>query len=373
MRSIYATIIFLFMFSVAKLFAQADSFTIQWRVVASLPSSSKQVHPGIAGAVAGVDGERMFIGGGANFPDKMPWDGGAKQYHDELYIYDASYAIQKGYYHLPEKIAYTANCATPLGVFFAGGENEQGISSKAYILRWSDAQQKPIFTALPNLPVALTNASAVYIDELIYVIGGEMKDAVSDKVWCLDLRHRSLGWDNITRLPKPVSHAVVVAVEKQIFVLGGRKKNIGAISSLYDAVYSFDLYHNVWTDHPPLPYALSAGTGLVKNKGILLFGGDKGTVFSKVEALLLAIAQEQDADKKAALVQQKNDLQKQHPGFSSDILYYALPTGKTSVVSVLPYPTPVTTMALWWNNMIILPSGEVKAGIRTPLILAGKL
>jgi len=38
--------------------------------------------PGMAGIIAGAHGGVLIAAGGANFPDKMPWDGGKKIYYD---------------------------------------------------------------------------------------------------------------------------------------------------------------------------------------------------------------------------------------------------------------------------------------------------
>jgi hypothetical protein len=55
-----------------------------------------------------------------------------------------------------------------------------------------------------------------------------------------------------------------------------------------------------------LPYAISAGTGVVVGKNqCILFGGDKGETFHQVEILLAQIAQESDPEKKAKLIAQK--------------------------------------------------------------------
>ena len=59
-----------------------------------------------------------------------------------------------------------------------------------------------------------------------------------------------------------------------------------------------------------MPYALSAGTGILYDaNNIILFGGDKGTVFHKTETLIAAINAEKDEVKKQELIKQKNKLQ----------------------------------------------------------------
>ena len=43
---------------------------------------------GVAGAFAGVSGGALVVAGGAHFPDRKPWDGGTKRWHDAVYLLD---------------------------------------------------------------------------------------------------------------------------------------------------------------------------------------------------------------------------------------------------------------------------------------------
>src|SRR6186997_1541286 len=79
---------------------------------------------GYAGAFAGVIGEQLLAGGGANFPDGvMPWNGGKKVWHDTLYLLDLS-APQTGWKiigHLPKPNGYGISLTTAEGVVLIGG------------------------------------------------------------------------------------------------------------------------------------------------------------------------------------------------------------------------------------------------------------
>ena len=57
-----------------------------------------------------------------------------------------------------------------------------------------------------------------------------------------------------------------------------------------------------------------------------------------------------------------------HPGFNRDILVYNTVTSALSVYGQLPFPTQVTTSAVPYKNGLILPSGEIRPGVRTPVI-----
>ena len=105
---------------------------------------------------------------------------------------------------------------------------------------------------------------------------------------------------------------------------------------------------------------------------IYLFGGDQGTVFSQVENCLAAINAETDVVKKQILVQKKNQLLLTHPGFSKTVLHYNLSTGIFTPAGFIPFSSPVTTTAFWFKKSVMIPSGEIRAGVRSPQILMAK-
>ena len=370
------------MFSVTELFAQKKSNAVSWCIAGELPSNNGQpVSLGVAGPVTGVHDKMMFVAGGANFPDSMPWQGGKKRYYNHIDVFTktSNHLIPvAGNFNLPDKIAYAASCSTPNGVLYAGGENETGISDKTFLLKW-DAETKSVaIETLAALFVAVTNASATSHNSIVFIAGGESRDGVSDKCWSIDLSNSASGWKELPSLPKPVSHAVFVSIKSadslKLYLVGGRRKTTQGISELYNSVFELSIGENQWKELPPLLYALSAGTGVATSSGgIVLFGGDQGTTFSKVEGYLSAISKATNETEKQQLVQQKNQLLTSHPGFSKEILFYNITSGKTKTAGTIPYPVPVTTTAFWWDNVVMIPSGEIKAGVRTPQILMAKI
>lgn len=370
------------MFSVTELFAQKKTDPVSWSIAGELTSNNGQlVSLGVAGPVTGVHGKMMFVAGGANFQDSMPWQGGKKKYYNRIDVFTKTFnhlVPVAGNFTLPDKIAYAANCSTPNGILYAGGENESGISDKTILLKWDDATKSVVAEQLPVLPVAVSNAAATSHNNIVFIAGGESREGVSDKCWSIDLNNSATGWKELPQLPKPVSHAVFVPIKSagvlKLYLVGGRRKTTQGISELYNSVFELSIGQNQWKELPPLPYALSAGTGVVTGStGIILFGGDRGTTFSKVESYLSAISKATNETEKQELIQQKNQLLVAHPGFSKQILLYNITTGKTKTTGTIPYPVPVTTTAFWWGNVVMIPSGEIKAGVRTPQILMAKI
>lgn len=73
------------------------------------------------------------------------------------------------------------------------------------------------------------------------------------------------------------------------------------------------------------------------------------------------------------MTDEKTALQSAHPGFSKEILAYDILYDNWQIIGNIPYATPVTTTAVQWKECFILPSGEVKAGIRSQHVLAVKV
>lgn len=378
MKNAIGILLVVFMCNSIQMIAQKKSIFMQWEKVAALPIQNGDPKAlGVAGGIVGVSLNKLIIAGGANFPDAMPWDGGSKKYHNTLTVFEKLenqiVQLQKQF-QLPYNIAYAACVSTPLGIVAVGGENENGYSKKVLLIQWNTDSAKPVMHELPELPAPLASASAVAFHNSLFVAGGENTSGTLDLFFMLDLQNPTTGWKSLPALPQPTSHAVIALQainDTTLLLMGGRKKNTNAISTFYNTVFAFDFIQQQWKPLAPLPYPLSAGTGIALNRfEILLFGGDKATVFHKVETLMLAINAENDPIKKMKLIQEKNAIQAAHQGFSKEVLLYNFQKDAWQVIDFLPFPTPVTTTAVKWGSQIILPSGEIKAGVRTPDIFA---
>ena len=360
---------------------QKNTHHIDWKLAATLPQASaaaKQL--GLAGVMAGVHNNVLILAGGANFPDSMPWMGGKKKFYADVYIFrkdDNGKVVNTGkVFTLPFPLAYGGSCSTPEGVVCIGGETPDGLSRKVLLLRWNALADQLQVVPLPDLPHPVSNAAVTCYDHTIYLAGGETEQTVSAQFLCFNINRPAAGWKALPPLAQPVSHAVLLAQSNGdhpcLYLAGGRKRNPGAISELYSAVNRFDLKTGQWQSCQPLPYALAAGTGVATGASyLLLFGGDKGHTFNQVESLIAAVAKEPDPAKKQRLNEEKIALQSSHPGFSSDVLLYNTITDVWTVTDSIPFAGQVTTTATRWGDDIIIPSGEIKAGVRTPNIVQG--
>ena len=72
------------LFSLLVLLAAAPVFAeAGWSRLPPLPDRE-----GFAGPFAGVSDGALLVVGGANFPDKKPWEGGTKNWYDTIFVLD---------------------------------------------------------------------------------------------------------------------------------------------------------------------------------------------------------------------------------------------------------------------------------------------
>ena len=371
------------MFLTAPVLAQKTTgISMKWEIAAQLPADSgQQTALGVAGPVTSIHKDMLFIAGGANFPAAMPWQGGVKKYYTNIHVYKVKQhklkLIPKSF-SLPYPVAYAASCHTTQGVLYAGGENEKEISDKVWLMIWDEKTEEILFKALPLLPFPVTNAAATIIGNTVYLAGGETALNTLPQFLSLDLNNTTAGWKKLADIPQPISHTVMtVSLNKtgdKIYLCGGRKKNSNGISTQYNNVFAYDVTTNRWEEKQEMPYALSAGTGImIYADNIMLFGGDNGRTFHKVETLITAINTEKDETKKQDLILQKNKLQSEHPGFSKEVLLYNIQNDTWEIIGHIPFDTPVTTTAIKLKSCVFIPSGEIRAGVRTPNILTVKI
>lgn len=358
--------------------AQPESSQMNWSVAAELMNGNRSAI-GFAGMVGGVSHDVLIVAGGANFPDKLPFQGGKKHFSDSIFILerknDSFYWNEKNTIKLNEPIAYAGYATTRKGVVYVGGDNEKGISSKTYVLKWNTQKQQVEKTALPDLPVAVTAPAVAAIGNVVYVAGGDEAAYSSDRFVCIDIAERNPSWKTLPAVPKPLANASLVAVEKKLYLIGGRTKTSKGISNLHSEVYYFNVANNKWHKAAGIfdgnnhtPFTATAAFN-IDDKFILLAGGDKGDVFHHIETYFYEMANATSDNQKEQLLAEKNELVMHHQGFSTDVLLYDIENNKWSKFPGMPYAAQVTTCAVKWNNDLFICSGEIRPGVRSPKII----
>lgn len=351
---------------------------LQWIDFTPLPpQAGKEIQPGVAGALAGVHGDYMMVAGGANFEKGMPWEGGPKVLHDAIFLLRSGERVWRQISdRLPHPMGYAACVSLPQGVLAAGGDVDQGQIDQVALFAFADG--KIHRTLLPSLPRPLSAAGATVVAHRVYLAGGMDGNGAVDAFYCLDMNHLAARWEVLPPLPQPLSHVVVAGQsdgeEICIYVLGGRFRN-GDLSTFSSAVWKYKPSRRQWQQEGPImnegsAFALSAGTGIaVRDRYILLIGGDPGDLFNKTEQFNNAIEKAASDAERRQLVQQKTQHLTSHPGFSRQVLCYDTVTKTWQNPGETPAASQVTTQIFYWGDTIVIPSGEVRPGTRTPRVV----
>ena len=171
-KSFFYIILISFIMSTTVAFSQKTNIShVEWKKAAQLLNPDGSLSLGFAGPINGISNDALIVAGGANFQEKMPWEGGKKHYSKEIHVLQKSGDQYTWYKNvlttLPEPIAYSGNTVTNLGVVYVGGENENGLSNKAYILNWNTNKNEVEIKSLPNYPIVVTNIALTHIDNVV--------------------------------------------------------------------------------------------------------------------------------------------------------------------------------------------------------------
>lgn len=324
---------------------------LNWRDLAPLPDSR-----GVAGAFGGVSNGALIVAGGTNFPDAPPWANGKKAYYDTVYVLEKPEGSWESGFRLPRPLAYGVAITTEKGLVCIGGSDAERHYRDVFVLEWVGGGIRK--TALPPLPGLCANACGAKVGNVIYVAGGiESPSATSatKNFWSLDFSESRPSWKVLEPWPGPERMLAVAAAQDDSFFLISGVRLVSGGDGKPKREYLRDAYRyspgKRWTRIADLPHSVAGAPSPAAAMGpshILIFGGEDG---SKVDF----------------------EPRDNHPGFSSDLLGYHTITNTWTVLGAIPAPRVTTALASWAEGFVV-PSGEVRPGVRSPkVLLAGAI
>lgn len=321
--------------------------SLDWRQLPPLPDPI-----GFAGPFAGTSGGALIVAGGANFPDKMPWEGGKKIWHDTAFVLDRTNGSWRNSFKLPRPLGYGVSVTTPQGVVCIGGSDAKQHVRDVFQLAWKNGELK--CESLPPLPAPLANSCGAIVGETIFVAGGTASPDATNalkNVWALDLGQRGARWKRLNPWPGPARMlSVAAAVGDSFYVVGGTDlfpdaKGKPVRTYLKDA-YRFTPGRG-WqrvADMPNPVVAAPTPAPVMEGGKFLIVGGDDGSLAT--------------FEPKA-----------KHPGFPKRVLSYDTKRDQWSVVGETP-ASRATLPTVEWSGLTVIPSGESKPGVRSPEVWA---
>ena len=359
------------------------------------PNSGYPVQPGLAGVFTGIDDNVLIVAGGANFPGEVPWKGGSKKYYDEIFILqkngEGAYLWKKREEKISFAAGYGGAVSTPFGLFCFGGNTNSECISESWFINYIPEKETVEITRGPQLPVPLANFAFARVNNTLFVAGGLSEtNGISQKVFfSLDLsganpsawRWETLpAWDG-----QPRAFAVGAAQSNGetncFYLFSGRNiKSNGEIEMLYDAhVYNPSLKKwLVVSEGNNQEFPFMAGTAFPVGASTIVFAsGANGALMQKQTGIEKQIKELRSIENRDQNIQNElekfqNDLTghlQNHPGFGKKMFGFNTLTYQTYEIAELPNTGPVTTYAVQWGDSFIIPSGEIRPGIRTPGIL----
>lgn len=322
-----------------------------WTQLPALPEKE-----GLASCFAGVSHGAILVGGGANFPDKKPWQGGTKVWHDAIYLLTPeNEASRQGAWRLagklPRPLAYGVSATWGEKIVCVGGSDAARHYAEVFTIEWKADRpegSQVVVAALPDLPVPLANMCGAMVDDVLYIAGGSERPdakATSRSVFRLALNQRPLTWSVVPDSPlQPRMLAMAASVDGAFHLMGGVDLDDGANGQpkrryLADA----HRYHpkTGWSRLPDLPSPLAAVASPAPSdgKGFFVLGGDDGS--------------------------QVGVPPEEHRGFSKKVLRFDVERSRFEPQGESPIAR-VTLPCFAWKGGWILPSGETRPGIRSP-------
>jgi len=266
-------------------------------------------------------------------------------------------------------------------MFVLGGVTSNGINKIVYRLRFDDQNVLQI-DSVSMLPNHFIPTSGGLIGKTFLIVGYCETENLTYK---FDIEKYI--WVECKGLPGEIrSESIVSAIagsagDEKLYVFGGRHIN-GSKLSIYDDCWSFSPLQNEWVYLGKMKLnekgngnlvLMAASIIKINDTKLMFLGGDDGKSFRRRFELEQKI--------KIASIKEKEQLKLKlreefvsHQGFSPTIIEFD--TQKKTwkkVGKVSNYLLPVCTSSLWWKDKIVIPTGEIKPGIRSNLILEMKI
>jgi N-acetylneuraminic acid mutarotase len=328
----------------ALIAASSDARAGEWTKLPPLPDKE-----GFAGPFAGVSNGAILVAGGANFPDKKPWDGGHKVWYDSVFVLEKPDGKWKVAGKLRRPLGYGVSVTHGNGVVCVGGGDAKRHYADAFRLVWKGG--KLATTELPALPKPLANTCGALVGDTLYVAGGQEKpdaSSTSKTVYRMDLTATRLKWVEVEACPGGGRMLAVAAAAGGAFWLVGGADLVAGKGGTPERKYLTDAYRydpgKGWKRIADLPHPVVAAPSPAPtdDTGFYILGGDDGSQVGVAPG--------------------------KHRGFTRAVLRYDLKAEKWVEAGEVSAPR-VTVPCVAWGRSWVVPSGEIRPGVRSPDVM----
>jgi N-acetylneuraminic acid mutarotase len=304
--------------------------------------------------MAGVSNNTLLVIGGSYFEAPV-WEGGTKIWLDTVYALEPGAREWRLAGRLAHPLAYGVGVTVNDGVIVIGGSDGKRHYSDVLKLRYAGGKLEQ--NTLPALPQAVAYFGATRLGNAIYVAGGQSAPSSTEalkNLWALNLNEREPRWKGLEPLPGAARILPIVAEQTgALYVISGAELFAGTDGQAARRYLNDGWKYQPgkgWSHIADVPRAVVAAPALGDGRSrILVFSGDDGANAHRVR-----------------------ELKDNHPGFSRDVLAYDTSADAWTALAQMPISL-VTTAAVRWQNVIVIPGGEDRPAHRSGNVLALRL
>jgi cyclically-permuted mutarotase family protein len=381
----------------AESFGQSVFNQIEWMDLPDLPPPpGRDYQPGLAAPFTGVSNGVLLVAGGSNFPGIPVWEGGQKMYYSNVYalekLSNGTYIWHTGS-NIPHEAAHGVSISLEGGVLCIGGKNNERAFEDVFLMTWSPEQNTVEIDTFPPLPFPMDQMAGALVDQVIYIAGGIANGTASNAFLCLDLADSGsddFQWKRLPDFPgppriQPVAVGQNAAEEMHFYLFSGSSYPEDEPNPLIlcDGL-EYNPVTGEWESIPEIrpgkadPISLHGGSAVpIGTQHILFTGGVNKEIFSRGWQRERFIERERahgDTTRLHSLLQAQTDYFTYPPEyykFNDKVIAYHTITQTWTMIQKYPFPAPAGAPMVKWNDGFAVVSGEIKPGVRTPVLHFG--
>ena len=359
----------------------SNNMDIKWTKL-STDGLQDNLAKGVSATFATLIKGKLIVGGGANFPDKLGFEGGSKAFYDEILLYDDAVEEWKVIGHLPSPSAYGVSVPLSNGALWIGGNNAEESLNSTYHISLTP-KNEVIIKPFVSLPATMDNFAGCSIGDMVFVAGGIVNGQPSNSIYCINTK-TDTEWTKLPDFPGiPRVQPVLTSVEQNgalyLYLMGGffgGNNNLKPAVATY--VLRFDASSEEWTkvgeqidSETKEVFSLVGATAMTfENRYILCLGGVNYDIFLDAITTQYNIGnntQLTDNEKRDKNLEFSKFYMTQpidYYKFNSECRVYDTQTGKWSVIDNTADAARAGATLVFDANQFYAIQGELKPGVR---------
>ncbi|PSV14207.1 N-acetylneuraminic acid mutarotase [Photobacterium kishitanii] len=221
----------------------------------------------------------------------------------------------------------------------------------------------------PDLPQPIKNGISAQADNIVYVGLG----AAGKSFYAMDTASSKPQWKKLADFTGPVpDQATAAAVDGKIYIFSGsgKLKTTDESPIIFDSVYVYDIKNNNWyKQNTRTPVGLLGAAAYPLNQTeIAIFGGYNKPQFDHYLRAVSTIDKHAEPHKWQQTVTDFMARAPESYQWNQDIQVYHTDTNSWSTKGKSPYLANCGAALVGEGDNITLISGEIKPGLRTPIV-----